>query len=299
MKYLKLFAILALMQCLTANPTTQLLMERMETHNTMVCVGLDPDLSKFPDEIALSSLKDEEKALTFLKEVVDLTHIHTCCYKAQKAFFDVFENGHSLLRDTIAYIKSVDASIPVIIDCKIGDTENTMKAYIHLLFDKYKADAIVVNPYMGDAVLEPFVNNVNLTGVVLIQTSNPSAKVVQELELKDGSLLWEKMFSLMSLRWNQNKNLIPVISSNTLNYDYAQLRAQIPQQMPILLAGIGLQGGDLSVLKTLLNDRGVGVFVGSSRGILYPYAKEDSLWRKAVTREVITLKERINEIRFN
>ena len=299
MKYKFLFFLMVFMHALVANPTTDRLMSRMKKHNTLLCVGLDPDLAKFPEEITSLKVTHDEKAQIFLKKVVDLTHSHVCCYKLQKAFFDLFKEGHTLLRDTIAYIKNIDSSIVVMIDCKIGDTENTMKAYRQLLFDTYKGDAVVVNPYMGDAVFDLFVNNPDLTGVVLVQTSNPSAKVVQELELKGGAFLWEKMLDITCARAKKNQNLIPVISSNTAGYDYTKIRSQIPQTMPILLAGIGAQGGDLSVLKTLLNDQRIGVFVGSSRAILYPYARDDSSWEKAIQSAAVQLKERMNAIRFD
>lgn len=298
MKYL-IFLFVLSMQTVFGNLTTQTLLECMERQDSLVCVGLDPDLSKFPDEILSLQICNEEKAFLFLKEIVDLTHAHVCCYKAQKAFFDLFDHGHALLKDVIAYVKSVDPNLQVFVDCKIGDTENTMLAYKHTLFEKLKADAVVINPYMGDDVFQIFQQDPQLTGIVLIQTSNPSAKVVQQLQLADGSVLWEKMFSLMMERWNQNQNLIPVISSNTTDYDYVALRASIPQQMPILLAGVGAQGGSLSTLKILLNDKGVGVFVNSSRGILYPYDKQDCHWRERVVEETIKLKKAINEIRYS
>lgn len=273
--------------------------QRMITTNSLVCVGLDPDITKMPLSFINTNQTDEEKVYSFLTTVIDITAPHACSYKLQKAFYDLFETGHDLLRKTVAYIHDNYTDIPVFIDCKIGDTDNTMIAYMHLLFDDIKADAIVINPYMGDDVLEPFMNDANKCAIVLIQTSNPRGKVVQEIKTADGKSLWEKMLDITINRWNGNKNLITVLSSNTDACNYATIRNQIPQDMPILLAGIGLQGGNPEVLKQLLDDNNRGVFVNSSRGITYPYAQNDENWQAAVLHAVIELKDMLNTIRNN
>lgn len=282
---------------LLAHEMFQKLDQRMEVANSLVCVGLDPDINKIPLS-CVNQVCAEESIYSFLTQIIDVTAPHACAFKLQKAFYDQYDFGHELLRKVVAYIHKTQPEIPAFIDCKIGDTDNTMKAYMHLLFDDIKADAVVVNPYMGDDVLEPFLQDKNKVGILLIQTSNPNAKVVQELRLADGKALWEQMLEFAVSRWNKNNNLMVVLSSNTDQGDYRAIRSQIPQEMPILLAGIGAQGGNPEVLKQLLNNNRRGVFVNSSRGILYPYQRSDTEWKDAVLRAVIELKNTLNDVRL-
>lgn len=293
-----LIIVIAFISNLNANEVLKKLDIRMATSNSLVCVGLDPDITKMPESIMNSSEQTvEDKVYKFLKQVIDITAPHVCCYKLQKAFYDQFDLGHMLLKKVVAYIHEQFNDIPVFVDCKIGDTDNTMKAYINLLFKDIQADGIVINPYMADDVFLPFAEDDKLVGIVLVQTSNPGAKVIQELQLIDGKKLWEEILTLTLKRWNKNKNLIVVLSSNTEKYDYKAIRQSIPQEVPILLAGIGAQGGNPMVLKQLLNDNKRGVFVNSSRGILYPYPIDTNNWQQHVLNAVIELKDSLNSIR--
>jgi len=271
--------------------------ERMVHSNSLVCVGLDPDITKIPLTILNTNRSAEDKVYLFLTKIIDITAPYICCFKIQKAFYDQFDLGHELLRKTVEYIHKNHPTIPAFIDCKIGDTDNTMKAYMSLMFEDIKADGVVINPYMGDDVLEPFMQDEKKVGFVLVQTSNPTAKVVQELRLLNGKKMWEEILSLTLNRWNKNKNLIIVLSSNTEVHDYISIRKQIPQDTPILLAGIGSQGGNPLVMKQLLNEENRGVFVNSSRGILYPYDQADKEWESSVLKAVIELKDVLNAIR--
>jgi orotidine-5'-phosphate decarboxylase len=293
-----MLALITAASCASSNAAFEPLDRRMISTNSLVSVGLDPDFSKMPTEIIESNKAPEEIVFNFLKEVIDITAPYCCCYKLQKAFYDTFENGHDLLRKTVHYIHTAYPDTPAYIDCKIGDTDNTMKAYMSLLFDDIKADGIVINPYMGDDVFEPFLEDSKKSAIVLIQTSNPNAKIVQELVLEDGKKLWEKILEIALSRWNKNKNLMIVLSSNTSCSNYENIRTLIPQDTPILLAGIGLQGGNPTVLKQLLNEQKRGVIVNSSRGILYPYEQHDENWRAKIKNAVIELKETLNTIRF-
>lgn len=271
----------------------QILM-RMRTHNTLLCCGLDPDLKKMPLEITGKQISDEEKVLVFLRAVVDITAPHVCAYKAQKAFFDELPGGHEVLKELIQYIHSSHEGIPVIVDCKIGDIDNTMVAYLHNLFGILQADGIVVNPYMGDDVMMPFVEYPDKAIVVLVKTSNPSGGIVQDVIIHNGWPLWRYVLDLVVNRWDNSKNMIPVIPS-TAELSASEVRSLIPDNMPILLAGIGAQGGSYSDLRQLLNSEGIGVFVNSSRGILYPNNKKQ--WRVAIEDATLELKTTLNKER--
>lgn len=295
MKSLLLFLFIFMINYGFTNAVIEKLDKRMDKADSLVCVGLDPDITKMP-QVFQEKKEREDAVFSFLSQIVDITAPHVCAYKVQKAFFDEFDKGHELLRNLLRYIHDNYQDIVVFIDCKIGDIDNTMKTYMRLLFDNIKADGVVINPYMGDDVMEPFIQDKKKVGIVLVQTSNPNAKVVQESILNDGKFLWEKILDLTIDRWNLNKNLIVVLSSNSSN-DYSEIRKKIPQEMPILLAGIGSQGGSVNIMKQLLNDRKKGVFVNSSRSILYPYEPSDVLWKEKILRAVLELKQALNNIR--
>lgn len=297
MKY-GLFFLLFLF-CIEAfsNTSIEKLQRRMLSHDTLVCVGLDPDVTKMPLEILDQPGSIESKIYAFLTTVIDLTSEHVCAYKAQKAFYDLYPQGHDLLKKVVQYSKEKNQEIPLFIDCKIGDIENTMEAYIHNLFDLIQADGIVVNPYMGSDVFTPFYKDPEKVAIVLVQTSNPSGKALQELVLANGKKFWEEILDLSLNEWGRNKNLIPVLSSNSI-FDPMEVRRTIPSSIPILLAGIGAQGGDLKILKGLLNEDRSGVFVNSSRALLYPYSPEMGAWREKIVEATVEFKEKINKIRY-
>lgn len=296
-KYIFIIVILVINNHVFANNLINRLDQRIQDANSLICVGLDPDINKIPANIAQLKISNEEKIYIFLIEIVKITSPHASAYKLQKAFFDQFENGHALLQKIVSYIHKHHKDILVFIDCKIGDTDNTMKVYMENIFGNILADGVVINPYMGDDVMEPFILDPNKLGIVLIQTSNPSAKIIQEIKLHNGKKLWEEILNILITKWNKNKNLIPVLSSNTKYLDYSLIRKSIPQDMPIFLAGVGSQGGNLKTLKQLLNDNNRGVLVNSSRGILYPYDPKENNWRQAVLQSVLELKNEINTIR--
>ena len=290
------FSIAVSMNIAFSNEVTKQLDLRMQETHSLVCVGLDPDITKMPLSLIDSERSNEENIFVFLSQIVDITSQHVCCYKIQKAFFDQYETGHSLLNRVIAYVHDEHPGIPVFVDCKIGDIDNTMSAYMHRLFDEAKADGVVVNPYMGGDVLAPFLQDPKKVAIVLVQTSNPSAMIVQGLMLQNRHELWEEILDLTLTQWNQNENMIVVLSSQSTS-DYRLIREKIPQNTPILLAGIGSQGGNPAIMKQLLNTEKRGVFVNSSRGILYPYEPSNENWQAEVLKATLELKETLNKIR--
>lgn len=262
----------------------------MQAGNTLACCGLDPDISRIPNEVTGS---DADRVYQFLSEVVNMAAPNVCSFKAQKAFFDGLSGGHEVLAEIVRDIHRDHPDMPVFVDCKIGDIDNTMAAYTDFLFGKIDADGILINPYMGDEVLEAFDNYPNKAVIVLARTSNLGAAVMQDALMADGRPLWQYVLRLVVERWNKNGNLIPVISS-TADLDLKATRRMIPDEMPILLAGVGTQGGDYSDLKALLNTSGSGVFVNSSRGLLYPPNPTGVAWQEAVARAVVDFKEALN-----
>lgn len=264
--------------------------------DSLLCCGLDPDLAKIPDELRSLRISEEEKVLQFLKGVIDTTSAYVCAYKAQKAFFDLFSGGHDLLKAVIAYVHEVSPMTPVILDCKIGDIDNTMGVYLDNIFGRLAADGVVVNPYMGEEVMLPFVDFPEKAIVVLAKTSNPGGASVQDLVLENGLPLWKTILYQITNRWNVANNLIPVVSS-TAGLDMAHTRTLIPDEMPILLAGVGAQGGSYEDLGLLLNSQRSGVFVNSSRGLLYPPRIQGEQWQEAILKATITLRNNLEHQR--
>ncbi len=271
-----------------------MLNERMES--SLLCCGLDPDLTKMPFTPDLNKMSNERKIVSFLQQVVDTTAPNVCAYKIQKAFFDKFALGHDALKDTISYIHSNHKGIPAIIDCKIGDIENTMQAYLDNLFNELQADGIVVNPYMGDDVMIPMSEYPDKAIVVLAKTSNLGGSVVQNVITDKGIPMWQHVLNLTIERWNKVGNMIPVVSS-TANIDLNIVRKIIPDDMPILFAGVGAQGGSYKDIGKLLNSKRSGVFVNSSRGIIYAQPTGDQDWRDAIAEASKVLKNSLNKER--
>lgn len=266
----------------------------MSINNSLVCCGLDPDFEYFPEEFRKSS-SPHEVVIKFLKTVVDITSSHVCAYKAQKAFFDFFDCGDRILKEVILYIHVNYPLIPVFVDCKIGDIDNTMRIYLRKIFDYFEADGVVVNPYMGDEVMVQFESLPNKAAVVLVRTSNAGAACIQDVVLRNGKTLWQHVLDLVINRWNRASNMIPIIPAS-LQRRFGIIRKTIPEAMPILLAGYGRQGGTTDLLSSLVDSTHSGVFVNSSRGILYPmdYGK----WREGIEKAVVGMKNQLNIDRY-
>lgn len=266
-----------------------------ERNNSFVCCGLDPVLDAMPKDLRKDK-SDYVFALSFLKQVIDVTHNHVCAYKLQKAFFDAIENGATLLRETIEHIRNTNPGIQIILDAKVGDIENTMAAYFSYFFEDLRVDGAVVNPYMGDDVFDSIRKYQNKAALVLVKTSNVGGESIQNLKLEGGACLWEAILDMVAKRFEEGESVIPVVSSSALKCDSYVVKS-IPATMPIFLAGIGAQGGDLSCLGDFLGGGNRVVPVNSSRGILYPEPVEGVPWSDLVRSAAVELKDRINAFR--
>lgn len=281
--------------------TIEMVKKMSAEKDTLVCVGLDPDIKYMPHEFtsAIDISKPgsaEDATFGFLREVIDITQEYACAFKLQKAFYDRYERGTSLLSRTVSYIKKTNPDMPAIVDAKIGDISNTFGAYMELLFEDMHADGVVVNPYMGDDIFEFALKYPEKAFVVLVRTSNDGAGIVQDAELASGKRLWEYILSLSCGRWNEKGNLIVVMSSR-LSADYTKIRKSIPDQMPILVVGMGVQKGSIDAVRQLLNSEKAGLLINSSRAILYPYSQDDKEWRGKIRKSAMHFREEINTAR--
>lgn len=260
-----------------------------EKSNSLVCVGLDPDLKKLPE-----CLKNEKYPIfTFNKNLIDATKEHACCYKPQAAYY-AGQGADDELLMTMEYLKEVCPEIPVILDAKRADIGNTTMMYALEAFDRYKADAVTVNPYMGMDALKPFLDHEDKGVVVLCRTSNKGAKEIQEMRLADGRELYKYVASLIAGAWNYNKNTM-LVAGATFPEELGEIR-QIVGDTPLLVPGIGAQGGDLEgVLKNGLTANKTGLVINSSRGIIYASSGTD--FAEKAHEEALKLKNAINAFR--
>jgi orotidine-5'-phosphate decarboxylase len=258
-----------------------LLCEAVQEIDSLLCVGLDPDLGKLPPEV-LRGCSPDEAVSRFLREVIQITAPVAAAYKPNKAFFDPLPNGLAVLSDICAHIRSLRPRRPVIVDCKVADTPNTMLQYDQLLFEVIGADAIIVNPYLGPDVWrsKDAVGSARRARGVLVRTSNPGAHALQDARLQDGRSLWEAVLDLV-IAESSDYELFPVISVDR-ETDARRVRTRTPSEIPMFFAGVGAQGKNLGLLRWLLNRDRSGVLVGSSRAVLYPRRQGTATWEQAV-----------------
>jgi len=257
-------------------------------NNSLVCVGLDPDLQKLPKHL----LSQEFPIFNFTKSIVDATADLVCAYKPQIAYYSA-KTAENQLEMTIQYIHQAYPGIPVILDAKRNDIGSTAAMYAEEAFLRYQADAITVNPYLGQDGLDPFIKYKEKGVIVLCRTSNPGARQIQDL-LVDGKKLYQRVAQLAVREWNYNKNILLVVGA-TYPKELKEIR-NIVSDMPLLVPGIGAQGGD--VKEAVLNGKdsgGAGMIINASRSIIY--ASNDTNFSAAARKASQDLRDQINQYR--
>jgi orotidine-5'-phosphate decarboxylase len=261
-----------------------------QERNSLVCVGLDPDISKIPTH--LRGLKNP--LFQFNKAIVDTTADLVCAFKPQIAYYSA-RGAETDLELTIRYIHGNHPGIPVILDAKRGDIGPTAEKYGEEAFDRYGADAVTVNPYLGGDTLKPFLDRSERGVIVLCRTSNPGARDIQDLEV-DGRKLYQIIADKARNQWNYNGNVLLVVGA-TFPRELKEIRS-IAGDMPFLVPGIGAQGGDVEAAVT--NGKtggGAGMIINSSRGIIYASGGED--FAEAARKATLALRDEINRYRKN
>ena len=228
---------------------------------SLLCVGLDPDPAKMPTDLPAGP-----PLYAFNRRIIDATAGIAAAYKPQIAFYSAL-GAEEQLGSSIRYIRERAPAALVILDAKRNDIGNTAEAYAREAFDRYGADAVTVNPYMGEDSIRPFLVRPDRGAVLLCRTSNPGAKDFQDL-LIDGLPLYRRVAARAAADWNTNRNLMLVVGA-TCPREMAELRRDHPD-LPFLVPGIGAQGGDLdAILAAGLDARGAGLLISSSRNIIY------------------------------
>ena len=263
-----------------------------QRHDSLLCVGLDPDLKRFP-----AHLKGRPDAvLAFCKGIVDATADLACAFKPQIAYFAA-ARAEDQLQDLIAYIHEKHPSVPVVLDAKRGDIGATAQQYAREAFERYNADALTVNPYMGYDSVEPYLEFSDRGLIVLCRTSNPGGSDLQFMQV-DGRPLYQHVARLVAEKWNRNGQCGLVVGA-TFPGELAQVRA-IVGDMPLLVPGIGAQGGDIAATVAAGRDsHGAGMMINSSRAILYaqPLAGSGETFDQAARRVACETRDAINRER--
>lgn len=248
------------------------LLDKNWAQQKFLCVGLDPDFENVPAHLKRGSLHDA--LLSFNRGIIDATADIAGSYKPNTAFYEAHgDEGWEVLRETIQYIHEKVPDAPVIADAKRGDIGHTNNGYVNAMFGYLKADAITVHPYLGSEALRPFLDQADKGVIVLCRTSNPGASEVQDVRVGDVPL-YQEIARMVAQSWNTNGNCALVVGA-TYPEELALVRSIAPE-LPILIPGIGTQGGDVE--KTVQNGRdarGAGMIIASSRSIMYASDGED------------------------
>ena len=264
------------------------LQEAWAAHDSLVCVGLDPEIERFPEHIA----EEPSPIFQFNKAVIDATHDLVCAYKPQFAHYAAYEAEDQLER-TIEYVHRTYPQVPVILDAKRGDIGSTAERYAIEAFERYGADAVTVNPYLGSDALEPFLRHADRGVIILCRTSNKGGADLQDLEV-GGRRLFQVVAALAAQRWNARGNCLLVVGA-TYPQELAQVR-DIVGDMPLLVPGVGAQGADVAAAVSAGQDaQGTGLIISSSRAILYASGGED--FAQAARTATESLRDEINRSR--
>lgn len=302
------------------------MLEAKWAEGKFVCVGLDPDWDKIPESVKAHARSNTpagyssamKTIASFCNDIVEATKDIVCAYKPNIAFFEaMFADGLWALAETVRYIHKVAPDVPVILDAKRADIGNTNAGYVRAAFEMLNVDAVTVHPYLGREALQPFLDCADKGIIVLCRTSNKGAGEFQELfvhicheellflqEVKvapwsagvggDTTSLCNHVAYQVSKYWNKNGNCALVIGA-TCPSELKSVRG-IVGDMPILIPGIGAQGGDVEeTVKAGMDSRGQGMIINSSRGIIF--ASSGSDFAAAARRETLKLHDEINKHR--
>ncbi len=271
----------------------QALRDRWGAADSLVCVGLDPEPAKFPARFA----GDPDAIFHFCRDIVDATAGYACSFKPQIAHFAALGEEDALTR-LIAHIRARHPTIPVILDSKRGDIGSTAAHYATEAFDRYRADAVTANPYLGRDSVQPFLDHADRGVVVLCRTSNPGAADLQDLLVQAANgiarPLYQHVAETVARDWNTHGNCALVVGA-TWPAQLREVRA-IVGDMPLLVPGVGAQGGDVeAVVANAKTADGSGLVISSSRAILYASHGDD--FADAAAAAARALRDAINRYR--
>lgn len=262
------------------------------SRDSLLCVGLDPDPARFPDHLAGRG----DAIFEFCRAIVDATADLVCSFKPQIAYFAAHRAEDQLER-LIAYVHQRHPGLPVILDAKRGDIGSTAQMYAVEAFERYGADAVTVNPYLGRDSIEPFLAYRDRGVILLCRTSNRGGSDLQSLKVdrgQGGELLYERVARLVAEEWNEYGQCALVVGA-TFPDEIRRVR-QLVGDLPLLVPGIGAQGGDIeATVKAGRSAAGTGLMISSSRAILYAGSGID--FAEAARRAAREARDEINRWR--
>ena len=255
-----------------SNTFNQQLQSAWASQGSMLCVGFDPDPKRLPPPLQ----GKPEGIFEFCRDIADATADLVCAFKPQFAYF-ASQRAEAQLEKLVSHLKDKYPHIPVILDSKRGDIGSTADHYALEAFERYGADAITVNPYMGFDTIEPYLKHAGKGVIVLCRTSNPGGSDLQFLNVSpNGEPLYLHVAKLAATQWNRSGQIGLVVGA-TFPEEIAKVRA-IVGEMPLLIPGIGAQGGDIEATVkagSISGKPGTGMIINSSRAILYASSGND------------------------
>jgi orotidine-5'-phosphate decarboxylase len=272
-------------------PTFRNRLDDAVTRNqSLLCVGLDPELAKLP--AALRSRHAEEALTTFLHRIIAATADLVCCYKPNLAFY--LAHGVAGWNALLGLRAAIPAHIPMLLDAKFGDIGSTAEMYARSAYDVVKADALTVSPYVGGDALAPFFARPDRTAFVLCKTSNPGSGDLQDVPVESGETVFLRMAERIR-EWGAAHGNVGAVVGATYPAQMAAIRAALPDA-PLLVPGIGAQGGDLAgSVQAGMDARGAGILISASRSVLYASSGDD--YAEAARAEAARLRDAINTAR--
>jgi len=250
----------------------EMLAHAEHANRSLLCVGLDPDLARFPGPMR----DDAARIFDFCAAIVDATYDLVIAYKPQIAYFAA-NRAEEQLERLIAHIHRSALGVPVILDAKRGDIGPTAEHYAREVFDRYDADAVTLSPFLGLDSIEPYLRHQGKGVLLLCRTSNPGGADLQEQRLESGERLYEHIARLAG-RWNRSGQIGLVVGA-TFPAEIARVRELAPR-LPLLIPGFGTQGGDAAAtVRAGWRGDAAGtsgpIIVSSSRALLYPADARD------------------------
>ncbi len=238
------------------------LLSAQAAHDSLLCVGLDPEPARFP-----GAWKDDPaRIFDFCAAIVDAVADQVCAFKPQIAHFAA-HGAEDQLERLIDHIHQRAPQVPVILDAKRGDIGSTAEQYAREAFVRYRADAVTLSPYLGGDSIEPYMRFDGRGLILLCRTSNAGGSDLQAQTLANGERLFEHVAQLAAGPWNSGGQIGLVVGA-TFPQELARVRELAPT-LPLLIPGVGAQGGDAAATVRAAWRPGAPIVVSSSRAVLY------------------------------
>jgi orotidine-5'-phosphate decarboxylase len=266
---------------------TDKLRAAQDANRSLLCVGLDPDPARFPDVVG----KSPDSIVAFNRAIIEATADLACCYKPNLGFYLSYG---ALGVEALAQVRrDVPSHIPVLLDAKFGDLDITSTGYARAAFETWNFDALTVNPFLGHDALMPFLAYQQRGIFILAKTSNPGSGLLQDRRLDDDTTVTMAVVEHAN-QWNTAGNVGLVVGA-TYPAQMAEVRATAPN-LPILVPGVGAQGGELeAAVQAGLDADRAGILVSTSRAICYASPGPD--YQDAARAAALTLRDQIEAAR--